>query len=205
MPKLPLLWTEWNVPGMMNSRDTIYVGPALSNTIRECDGIIDMLSFWTFSDVFEEGGPITQPFEGHFGLRAEGGINKPSYYAYALLHQLGEERLANPSDNVIVTKTSKGSLVIAAWNLVDPDQHGSARTMRFTFRGVAASARVSKDHSNVLKQYAAMGSPQDPTPAQVEQLNRETTLTAPQTLQLKDEELELSITENALVLIKVGE
>jgi xylan 1,4-beta-xylosidase len=209
-PKLPLLWTEWNVPGMMNSRDTIYVGPALANTIRECDGIIDMLSFWTFSDVFEEGGPIPQPFEGHFGLRAEGGINKPSYYAHALLHQLGQERLPNPSDNVIVTQTAKGSLVVAVWNLVDPDQHGSARTMQFAFRGVPASAhvsiqRVDKDHGNVLKQYAAMGSPRYPTPAQVEQLNRETTLSAPQQLQLKNGELELSLSENAFVLLKFGE
>jgi xylan 1,4-beta-xylosidase len=195
---------------MMNSRDTIYVGPALSNTIRECDGIVDMLSFWTFSDVFEEGGPIPQPFDGHFGLRAEGGINKPSYYSYELLHQLGEERLQNPSDNVIVTRTAKGSLVIAAWNLVDPDQHGAARTMQFEFRGVPASARVSiqridKDHGNALKQYAAMGSPQYPTPAQVEQLNRETALPSPQQLQLKNGGLELSLAENALVLLKVGD
>jgi xylan 1,4-beta-xylosidase len=169
-----------------------------------------MLSFWTFSDVFEEGGPIPQPFEGHFGLRAEGGINKPSYYAHALLHQLGQERLPNPSDNVIVTQTAKGSLVVAVWNLVDPDQHGSARTMQFAFRGVPASAhvsiqRVDKDHGNVLKQYAAMGSPRYPTPAQVEQLNRETTLSAPQQLQLKNGELELSLSENAFVLLKVGE
>jgi xylan 1,4-beta-xylosidase len=209
-PKLPLFWTEWNVPGMMNSRDTIYVGPAVANTVRECDGMVDMLSFWTFSDVFEEGGPIPRPFEGHFGLRAEGGINKPSYYGYALLHQLGDERLSNPSDNVIVTKTPKGSLVIAAWNLVDPDQHGSVHSMHFTFRGLPASARVTiqrvdKDHGNVLNQYAAMGSPQYPTPAQVEQLNKETSLSAPQELQLKNGELELSLGENALVLLKVGD
>jgi xylan 1,4-beta-xylosidase len=209
-PKLPLFWTEWNVPGMMNSRDTIYVGPAVANTVRECDGMVDMLSFWTFSDVFEEGGPIPRPFEGHFGLRAEGGINKPSYYGYALLHQLGDERLTNPSDDVIVTKTPKGSLVIAAWNLVDPDQHGSTRGMRFTFRGLPGSAhvtiqRVDQDHGNVLKQYAAMGSPQYPTPAQVEQLNRETSLAAPQQLQLKNGELELSLDPNALVLLKFGD
>src|SRR5580658_2627739 len=107
-PDLPLIWSEWNVQGMMESRDTTFVGPALANTIRECDGLIDMLSFWTFSDVFEEGGPIPKPFVGMFGLRAKGGINKPSYYAYGLLHQLGSERLANTSPNVIVSKTERG-------------------------------------------------------------------------------------------------
>jgi xylan 1,4-beta-xylosidase len=65
--------------------------------------------------------------------------------------------------------------------------------------------RVDKDHGNVLKQYAAMGSPQYPTPAQVEQLNKETSLPAPQQLQLKNGELELSLSENALVLLKVGD
>lgn len=208
LPTLPLFWTEWNVPGMMNSRDTIYVGPALANTIRECDGNVDMLSYWTFSDVFEEGGPIPHPFEGHFGLRAKGGINKPSYYAYALLHELGDQRIGNDSKNVLVTKNSKGSLIIAAWNLVDPDQKGSPRILQFAFRGVSPSAhvtlqRVDKDHSNVLKQYAAMGSPVDPTPAQVEQLNRETALSKPEELHLQNGKLDLTLTENELALVKI--
>src|SRR5579871_5349598 len=41
MPTLPLLWTEWNVQGMNESRDTSFVGSALANTIRECDGMVD--------------------------------------------------------------------------------------------------------------------------------------------------------------------
>lgn len=103
-PKLPLLWTEWNVPGMHGLRDTAYVGPALANTIRQCDGIVNHLSFWTFSDVFEEGGPIPQPFEGHFGLRAEWGINKPSFYDFALLHRLGDERIMSDRKDLILTR-----------------------------------------------------------------------------------------------------
>src|SRR5579863_339608 len=114
---------------MKESRDTIFMGPALANTIRQCDGLVDMLSFWTFSDVFEEGGPIARPFEGQFGLRAKGGINKPSYYAYELLHRLGDKRIANTSNHIIATETANGGLAIAAWNLVDPDQHGKTQTM----------------------------------------------------------------------------
>jgi xylan 1,4-beta-xylosidase len=208
-PKLPLLWTEWNVPGMMNARDTIYVGPALANTVRECDGLVDMMSFWTFSDVFEEGGPIAQPFEGHFGLRAKGGINKPSYYAFELLHQLGQERLPNPSNDVLVTRMQTGGLVIAVWNLVDPDRPGKERTFEFTFTGLPVGAhvtveRIDADHGNVLKPYAAMGRPVDPTPAQVEELNRETALPAPQPTPLRDDKVTLHLGDNELVLLKVG-
>ena len=208
LPSLPLMWTEWNVQGMDESRDTIFVGPAVANTIRQCDGMVNMLSFWTFSDVFEEGGPIPKPFEGHFGLRAKGGINKPSYYGYELLHQLGTTRLPNSSKDIIATKTPDGKIVIAAWNLVDPDQHGTTRTMELMVHGVAPDAkmtlqRVDTDHGNVLPRYAAMGSPVDPTPDQVEQLNRETALPPPEASALKNGGLELQLTPNALVLITI--
>ena len=208
MPDLPLLWTEWNVQGMNESRDTIFVGPALANTIRECDGFVDMLSFWTFSDVFEEGGPIPKPFIGEFGLRAKGGINKPSYYSFGLLHQLGSRRIANASKNIIATKTAEGDIAVAAWNLVDPDQHGSTRTIEVLFRDVPPNAKVTlqsvdTDHGNVLKQYAAMGAPVYPTPDQVAQLNRETALPEPKQSTLKNGVLELALTPNALVLVKI--
>ncbi len=208
MPNLPLFWTEWNVQGMQESRDTIFVGPALANTVRECDGLVNMMSFWTFSDVFEEGGPIPQPFVGMFGLRAKGGINKPSYYAYGLLHQLGDARIADASKNVIVTKTSDGGLAIAAWNLVDPDQQGTAKQMELDFRNVPATARITiqkvdRDHGNVLPHYAAMGKPLDPTPEQVEELNRQTALPPPETVKLEGNRLDLSLTPDELVLVKV--
>jgi xylan 1,4-beta-xylosidase len=207
-PNLPLFWTEWNVQGMHESRDTTFVGPALANTIRQCDGLVTALSFWTFSDVFEEGGPIPQPFVGMFGLRAKGGINKPSYYAYGLLHQLGDARIPNSSKNVIVTKASDGGLAIVAWNLVDPDQQGNARQVQLTLRNVPSNARVTiqrvdQDHGNVLPKYATMGKPLDPTPDQVEQLNRETALPPPETVSLQGNRLDLNLTPDALVLVEV--
>lgn len=207
-PSLPLIWSEWNFQGMKGARDTVFAGPALANTVRQCDGLIDMLSFWTFSDVFEEGGPIEKPFEGQFGLRAKGGINKPSYYAYGLLHQLGDRRIANASEHAIATVRPDGSLVIAAWNIVDPDRQGSARTINLVFRNLPAGAaveiqRVDSTNGNVLEKYAAMGSPVDPTPHQVEKLNRETALPAPETTHLQGGKLELNLTPNALALVIV--
>jgi xylan 1,4-beta-xylosidase len=208
MPELPLFWTEWNVQGQDQSRDTTFVGPALANTVRQCDGMVQMLSFWTFSDVFEEGGPIPEPFEGQFGLRAKGGINKPSYYAYGLLHQLGDQRLPNVSKNVIVTKSADGNISVAVWNLVDPGQQGTTRQVELAFAGVAATAqvtiqRVDADHGNVLPKYAAMGKPLDPTPAEVEQLNLETALPAPERVQLQSGKLALSLIPDALVLVRI--
>jgi xylan 1,4-beta-xylosidase len=208
LPDLPLFWTEWNVEGLNESRDTTFVGPALANTVRQCDGTVEMMSFWTFSDVFEEGGPIPQPFAGQFGLRAKGGINKPSFYAFELLHQLGDRRIASTSQNAIVTKSADGTLIVAAWNLVDPDKHGETREITLEFKGVAANAvahiqRVDSNHGNALPKYAAMGKPLDPTPEQVEQLNRETALPSPEAVSLHDGKLQLSLEPNTLALIKL--
>ncbi len=207
-PDLPFFLTEWNVQGMLQSRDTIFVGPALANTIRQCDGQVNMMSFWTFSDVFEEGGPIPKPFVGMFGLRAKGGINKPSYYAYGLLHQLGDQRIANDAEDVIVTKTADGGLALAVWNLVDPGEQGSKTEIHLVFSHLPATAwvsieRLDGEHGNVLPKYAAMGSPLDPTAAQVEQLNQETALPPPEETKLDAGKLDLELTPNTLALVKI--
>ena len=143
-------------------------------------------------------------------MRAKGGINKPSYYGFALLHQLGNQRIANRSTDAIVTKREDGTLAVAVWNIVDPDKTGSQKDFELTFRGVPANAavsisRVDDTHGNTLAAYKAMGSPLDPTEAQVEQLNKETALGAPERLTLTDGKLNLKLDKNALLLIKVGE
>jgi len=207
-PGLPLIWSEWNVQGMDNSRDTTFVGPAVANTIRECSGQVDMMSFWTFSNVFEEQGPIAKPFVGMFGLRAKGGINKPSYYDYGLLHQLGDRRIASDAQDVLVTRSAGGSMAIAAWNLVDPGQHGHTKSLTLVFRNVPADARVTiqrvdDDLGNVLPKFAAMGSPLDPKPEQVEQLNRETALGPAESAHLVQGRLNVTLMPDALALITV--
>jgi len=208
LPNLPLLWTEWNVQGQDDSRDTPFVGPGLANTIRECDGHVTMMSFWTFSDVFEEGGPIATPFEGDFGLIAKGGIRKPSYYDFALLHHLGDARIPLASRNAIATRAADGSLRVAAWNIVDPGTQGASRTLRLVFSGVPSDdavsiERVDDDHGNVLPKYRAMGSPADPTPEQVRELNGESDPGPPQQTHLQGNRLDLTLMPNALVLVEL--
>lgn len=208
-PHLPLLWTEWNVPGANELRDTPYVGPALAEAIRTCDGHVDMLAFWTLSDVFEEGGPAQRPFLGQFGLRAMYGLNKPSFYDFALLHKLGTERLANPAENALITKLPDGSLSIAVWNPVRNEKSGPPTSVTLELSGVAKNApvsleRVDEDHGNVLKSYKAMGSPQYPKPAQIAEMNRASAPPPPERTTLHDGKLTLQLGEYALVLVRIG-
>ena len=221
--KLPLLWTEWNPAGMEGGYDSTYMPVGVADMIRQCDGLVNMVSYWTMSDVFEEGGPIAHPFENTFGMRAEGGINKPAFYGFGLLHELGDRRLANASENVVVTKAADGAVVVAAWNLVNPEAPsrtpawnadatppaaGGVKAMRLEFHHVAPDARVTvevldHEHGDVLPVYKAMGSPAYPTPAQVDEMNRRSALGPPVETRLNGGVLELRLEANALALVRV--
>ena len=210
-PGLPLMWTEWNVPSFgerYHARDTIYVGAALAEDIWQCDGLVDFMSYWTFDDVFEENGVVREPFHGGFGVIAAGGIKKPAFYAYALLHRLGEARLANAAHNVLVTRRTDGTLVIATWNVVDPDRTGEPRTvtLRFTHLHNAAPVvirRVDATHGNVLPAYAAMGRPRYPTPTQVRLLNRASAPGAPEQASLRHGAIRITVPVNGLVVLEL--
>ncbi len=212
LPALPLFWTEWNVPsyGDLDARDNWYVGPALARDISQCDGSVDMMSFWTFDDVFEEGGVTREPFDGSFGLIAAGRIKKPSFYDFALLHELGDVRLANPADNLLVTRRTDGTLVVAAWNLVGMDKvaQGTPITLHLAFKGVAPVAgitihRVDEKHGNPMKAYRAMGSPRYPTQAQIKALNQASALQSPEKQRLANGRMDLTLPVNGLAIIDI--
>ncbi|HLV87944.1 MAG TPA: hypothetical protein VKV39_13255 [Candidatus Sulfotelmatobacter sp.] len=210
-PRLPLMWTEWNVPsfGLSHARDTIYVGPALADDIRQCDGLVEMMSFWTFSDVFEEDGPKREPFDGGFGLISLGGIKKPSYSDFALLHELGEERLEQSAPGVLVTRSADRSLMIAMWNLVDPGTKSANRSFSFQITGVAPDAtvilkRVDADHGNTLGLYEKMGRPRYPTQEEIKQLNAVEESNTPETLRLSSGKIEITVPENGLCVLKIA-
>ena len=85
---LPIIWSEYNASYKNEPEvtDAVFMGPWLADTIRQCDGLVAMMSYWTFSDVFEEQGVVKQPFYGGYGLLAEDGLPKPSFNAFKMLH-----------------------------------------------------------------------------------------------------------------------
>jgi xylan 1,4-beta-xylosidase len=215
MPNTPWFVTEWNVIGIDAARDTTYVGPAVANVIRECDGFANMMSFWTFDDVFEEDGPKREPFDGGFGLIAPHSIRKPSYNAFAMLHRLGIERLANQAKDALVTRRADGALVVAVWNLVDPPGakqpggSGAPKRMTVAFQHVSPTAPVSVTrldpmHGNTLAAYQKMGSPRYPTQAQIRALNAASELGPPEKGTLNNGKIEVDLPVNSLVLLELA-
>src|SRR5437016_3049152 len=152
MPNVPLIWSEFNASykNEPSVTDSIYMGPWLADTIRQCDGLVDIMAYWTFSDVFEEQGVVRTPFYGGFGLIAAGDIPKPSYYAFRLLHKLGDRRIPINSDSALLTLRSDGTVVLAVWNYAPPDQPGSTRAFAVHFKNTKAQQahiwRLDNDH-----------------------------------------------------------
>jgi xylan 1,4-beta-xylosidase len=188
--------------------DAVFMGPWLADTIRQCDGLVDILSYWTFSDVFEEQGVVKQPFYGGYGLIAEDGLPKPAFNAFTLLHRLGVQRLANDSDSALVTRRSDGKLAIALWNLFLPEESGQSKTVTLVLKGPAAAHRalvyrLDATHGSLLAAYRALGSPVSPTSQQIKELRRAGALPEPETESLPHGQLKLVLPPQGLAFVEL--
>jgi xylan 1,4-beta-xylosidase len=211
MPSLPLIWSEFNASytNYPEVTDAPYMGPWLAETIRQCDGLVQDMSYWTFSDVFEEGGVVKKPFYGGFGLLAAGGIPKPSFNAFALLHQLGEERFSPDTEGALLTRRHDGTLVLAVWNYREAKASDTAArkvTLEIKHSGAGAATVQSIDggHGNVNVAYEKMGSPRNPTREQLAELRAAGALPAAVTRPLEGGTLTLEIPSDGLTLVTIG-
>ena len=225
-PDIPLIWSEFNATYMNEQpiTDSIYMGPWLADTISKCDGKTLMMSYWSFSDVFEEQGVVKTPFYGGYGIVAERGIPKPAYDVFMLLHALGEERLPAPVDEALVTRRKDGTIVIAAWNMVEPDKDGTPvshtdKTVTFDLKnfgiaeghhGVALEfgrraevRRVDTSHGDTLDAWKKMGSPAWPTQAQIEELRRASETGSAEDVPIRDHKLTLVLPPMGLAVAEI--
>jgi xylan 1,4-beta-xylosidase len=209
-PELPLIWSEFNAAddNVVAVTDSIYMGPWLATTISQCDGLTQMMSYWTFSDVLEEQGVAKQPFYGGLGLIASGGIPKASFYAFQVLHRLGDQRIENSNPNVLVTRTPDGNIAVAVWNLVNPGATGEPKSVTLKFKGVRPDARigirrVDAEHGNALGLYEKMGSPRYPTRDQIDELREQSRLPDPEYGDLADGTVTLQLGVNSLTIVQV--
>jgi xylan 1,4-beta-xylosidase len=210
-PDIPLIWSEFNATYMSEPgiTDSVYMGPWLANTIRECDGKVNVMSYWTFSDVFEEQGVIKKPFFGGFGLLAIYSLPKPAFNVFELLHTLGDERIPLRAQDVLVTKRKDGTLVLAAWNLAEPGAPAGTKTIRFDLKGIVPNTavsirRVDATHGNVMAAYEKMGQPQYPTKAQQRELRKAAQLSAPEVHPLHGGAFTLEIPSQGLAVMMLS-
>ena len=217
-PHLPLMLSEFNASysNEPDVTDTPFMGPWMASTIRQCDGLVHSMSYWTFSDVFEEGGVVRKPFYGGFGLIAEDDIPKASFNGFVLLHKLGHERLEPNVRSALITKKRNGSLALALWDYSPPDGsgphytppplHRTQRVFDIDVRDFPPGARgylwrVDDRHSNALRAFDEMGRPRWPTRAQIAALRAAGRLAPPKPIQLKDGHITVRVPQHGLALL----
>ncbi|MCW5940852.1 MAG: hypothetical protein KIS66_01380 [Fimbriimonadaceae bacterium] len=120
-PKLPLCYTEWSSSYTPADpvHDSYVSAPYILEKLKGSMGKADSMSYWTFTDIFEEAGPRFTPFHGGFGLINTQGIEKPAFRAYEFLNRLGPTRLACADDRTLAATNRQGGVQALFWNFTN--------------------------------------------------------------------------------------
>lgn len=191
-PHLPLYITEWSTS--YTPRDSVHdsniSATYILSKLKACEGMAQGMSYWTYSDLFEEPGPPTSPFQGGFGLVNPEGIRKPAFFAYKYLHALQGDTLVT-SDTQAMLSTKDGNFAGVIWDFEQPEQKVSNRSfytkvfpshpaaaVQLELRRLAPNAtyrlevyRTGYHANDAYTVYLEMGSPKVLTAAQIAHLN----------------------------------
>ncbi len=118
MPNLELHYTEWSSSYTPADpiHDSYHEAPFILNKIKQVGTAANSMSYWVFTDIFEESGPRFTPFHGGFGLMNTQGIKKPAYHAYTLMNKLGEIELKNTDKSSWACKNKDGDFQLLLWD-----------------------------------------------------------------------------------------
>ncbi|MEP7131346.1 MAG: beta-xylosidase [Sphingomicrobium sp.] len=189
-PGLPLYFTEWSTS--YTPRDPVhdnYVSAAyILSKLKRSQGLLQGMSYWTYSDIFYESGPPPTPFHGGFGLMNREGIRKPAWFAYKYLHAL-KGREVPTADAESWASTDGRNATAIVWRWVLPDQKISNRPFytnvfpatpvagtRLRFAGLARGGyclgvrRTGFRANDAHTAYLEMGSPKEWTTRQLARL-----------------------------------
>lgn len=128
MPGLPLYFTEWSTS--YNPRDPIhdaYLSAAfILDKLKKSEGAVQSMSYWTYTDLFEEAGPPPSSFHGGFGLLNREGIRKAAFFAYKYLDELGPELLQGGDARAWLTRDGHNFAGLI-WDYTTPEMNESDR------------------------------------------------------------------------------
>lgn len=201
-PNAEIHLTEWSTSP--NSRDVMHdILPPAAYILKanlDCIGLTNSLMYWTFTDIFEEKGGGESIFHGGFGMINFQGLVKPSFHAYRMLHQLGDEKLYY-TDPVFVSRSSEtGKITALAFNY--PEEYeiavpsaknfknymeASSKKLNLALEGLKPGATfvvetLDKENGNVYDDYVEIGAPHSPTREDIAYLKQKAWETKKETL-----------------------
>lgn len=192
-PGMELHFTEWSSAYTPTDfmHDQYHQASFILDKIKRASPYVDSMSYWTFTDIFEENGPRFTPFHGGFGLMNLEGIRKPAFFAYRFLRQLGETDVATNDAQSWITKSKDGSVQVLVWDYTPmvPRKGQTDQSYYRDERPAAAKGRlhvelthlaakryrmssylVGYEHNDVYTAYLHMGAPLQLTVQQVARL-----------------------------------
>jgi xylan 1,4-beta-xylosidase len=170
--------------------------PYVLTKLKQTQGLAQHMSYWVYSDLFEEPGPPDAPFHGGFGMMTREGVRKPVWFAYKYLAALaGLNGKEVPSADPFTWAATDGQQLQAiVWDWRQPDQKISNRSFfgkpqpasavgsaTVDLRGLAPGRYLLTQHrtgyeaNDAHTAYLKMGSPKALDASQLATLNGLTT------------------------------
>lgn len=190
-PGIPLYITEWSTS--YNPRDKVHdsyiSAPWLLTKLRGTRGHAQAMSYWTYSDLFEEPGPPDRAFHGGFGLMTRDGIRKPTWFAYKYLNALRGNEVPS-ADPAVLAARDGGKAAVLVWDWQHPVQptsngvffakpvpSGPAPAVTLNLRNVDAGSyrvqvrRTGHKINDAYTAYLEMGAPKELSAEQIAKLH----------------------------------
>jgi len=196
-PQRELHYTEWSssYTPADPTHDSYHQAAYILKKLKQSSGAVQSMSYWVFTDIFEEPGPRFEAFHGGFGLMNTQGIKKPAYFAYQFLNQLGHTELKNADKASWATVDDKGNAQLLLWDYTHTLPEGINNQQFFvkdlppkdkgqvavSLRGMKPGAytmtvsEVGYKRNDAFTAYIAMGSPRQLTREQVATLKAHAT------------------------------
>ncbi len=197
MPNLDLHYTEWSssYTPADPTHDSYHQAAYILQKLKQTGDAAQSMSYWVFTDIFEEPGPRFEAFHGGFGLMNAQGIKKPAYFAYQFLNKLSSTELKTSDAQTIATKDDKGNTQVLAWDSTRtlPENTNNQQyyikdlppankgDLAIHVQGLAKGkytlkiSQVGYKQNDSFTAYIGMGSPAQLTKAQVAELKAKST------------------------------
>ncbi|HKM92384.1 MAG TPA: hypothetical protein VJY41_01895 [Prolixibacteraceae bacterium] len=143
MPDLELHYTEWSASYTPSDpiHDSYHEASYVLQKLKQVGDAVQSMSYWVFTDIFEESAPRFTPFHGGFGMLNTQGINKPVFYAYQFLNKLGNIELVNNDKMSWATKDSKGNIQVLAYDFTHTHPGDSVNNQVYYIRDLPSKSK----------------------------------------------------------------
>ncbi|HLP15292.1 MAG TPA: glycoside hydrolase [Bacteroidota bacterium] len=142
-PNLELHYTEWSASYTPSDpiHDSYHEAAYILDKIKQVGTAANSMSYWVFTDIFEESSPRFEAFHGGFGLLTIQGINKPAFYAYEYLNKLGKTELKNSDPRSWASKNDDGGIQLLLWDFTNTHPGDSTHNQKYYIKDLPAKPK----------------------------------------------------------------